>query len=511
MPKYIATILVALAVSAAVVVGYNTVQTQPVEDDFNEMVRSLIEEYVESSSFGGTQPFAGTTYNLAGSGISSSATTVTLKSLTIPQTGQKIQDSDLSDTFYITLEPGNKTRQEIVSCTTVTQNANSVDLTGCFRGLSPITPYTASTTLQFSHAGGSQVIFSDPPQLFNEFAAKQNDQQITGTWGFSKVPTTTDECTETTEFCTKDYIDNSVNQGAATSTESAGGIVILATEIQVASSTASTANEPYVIQAQNATSTPTYSCDASGTTGALCVPVGENDGKLSQLWLDLTESYTWTGTHIFDGSNTFANATTTGNFVLGTASWAAPTNTLTVDGTMLVTGHATTSQHLAAEEFLENGTSLIDKYEDVYATTTDINYLLENSGTETTGYTFTIPANSIGSSGSVRVEFTGTYTSTGGDGKWRVKLGGNTICTFSSTATETWFMSCNFYNKGASNQNGGMYMGFITDTLRDAGFGTDATVDTTANADLTITVDGSNAADDMSIDQVRVEVIKDNN
>lgn len=124
---------------------------------------------------------AGSTYNLAGSGITGSATSITLQSFTLPQTGQKIADADLADVFYITLEPGNRSRQEIASCTTVTQNSGgTATLSGCSRGLSPLSDYTASTTLQFSHAGGSQVIFSDPPQVFNTYIGKYASSTVTG-------------------------------------------------------------------------------------------------------------------------------------------------------------------------------------------------------------------------------------------------------------------------------------------------------------------------------------------
>jgi len=139
---------------------------------------------------GSTLNLAGTTYNLSGSGISSSATSITLQSLTIPQTGALITDAMLSDTFYVTLEPGSKTKQEIVSCTTATQNSGgTATLSGCTRGLLPFTPFTASTTYQFVHAGGSQVIFSDPPQLFELYVAKANTETITGLKTFSATTT----------------------------------------------------------------------------------------------------------------------------------------------------------------------------------------------------------------------------------------------------------------------------------------------------------------------------------
>jgi len=54
----------------------------------------------------GTKPFAGATYNLAGSGVTGSATSITLQSLDIPQNGLKIRDSDLSEVFYVTIDPG---------------------------------------------------------------------------------------------------------------------------------------------------------------------------------------------------------------------------------------------------------------------------------------------------------------------------------------------------------------------------------------------------------------------
>jgi hypothetical protein len=152
-------------------------------------------------------PIAGMTFYLSGTGISSSATSFTLTSLTIPQNGKKITDAELSDTFYITLEPGSRTRQEIVSCTTVVQNADgTATISGCTRGLAPITPYTASSTLQFAHAGGSIAIFSNPPQLYNQVAVKDNDETITGSWLFPSP-------VAGTNAATKDYVLSVVTGG----------------------------------------------------------------------------------------------------------------------------------------------------------------------------------------------------------------------------------------------------------------------------------------------------------
>lgn len=182
-------------------------------------------------------PVAGVTYYLAGTGISSSATSFTLTSFTVTQNGKKIQDSEMSETFYFTLEPGSRSRQEIVACTTVVQNAdNTATISGCTRGMAPVTPYTASTSLQFAHAGGSIAILSNPPQLYNQVAIKDNDETITGYWDFPSPVAGTNPTT-------KDYVlsvvtggsvttDSVIVSGIAGETFATGTVVYLATADQ---------------------------------------------------------------------------------------------------------------------------------------------------------------------------------------------------------------------------------------------------------------------------------------
>lgn len=251
---------------------------------------------------------AGHSYNLSGAGISSSATSLTLASLTIKQTGQKIADTDLADTFFITVEPGNTTRQEIISCTTVTQNANgTASLSGCSRGLSPITPYTASTTLQMAHAGGSVVIFSDPPQLFNQYGALSEDETVTGQWTFSTFPITASN---------------------ATSSETIAGVVELATGAEAAAST-QTGNTTGRLVLPASLATSTY----NSLTAPNRVLVTGLNGVLDLNFLGTTTiaipatATTTMGTTTIIGSTyafnigKFQYATTS----IGTATWSRPT------------------------------------------------------------------------------------------------------------------------------------------------------------------------------------------
>lgn len=199
------------------------------------------------------------TYTLAGTGISSTASSFTLTSLTLPQNGYAIQDSDMSDTFYITFEPGSRSRQEFVSCTTIGANTGgNVTISGCTRGLSPLTPYTASTSLRFAHSGGTSVIFSNAPQFYNQYTAKDNDETITGQWTFTTFPIT-----------------------ASTSIASAttSGIVELATGAEAASSTLSgdIATSKLALSTAIATS-------AAPTSGNVVVVTGD-DGNIDYGFL----------------------------------------------------------------------------------------------------------------------------------------------------------------------------------------------------------------------------------
>lgn len=239
---------------------------------FEDYLREMDEEML-----GSTLPVAGMTYTLAGSGITASATSITVSSLTIPQTGYKLLDANFSDTFYITLEPGSTKRQEIASCTTVTQNANgSATLSGCSRGLLPYTPFTASTTYDFPHAGGTQLIFSDPPQLFNEYPAKSNDETITGTWDFSdNLPTApTSTPTSVDQLVTLFQMNQATSTGGTDATETTKGIGEFATQAEMALGTATGSTGANLFL---------FSKYASSTGGkaTTTIPITNTSGKLN--------------------------------------------------------------------------------------------------------------------------------------------------------------------------------------------------------------------------------------
>ena len=144
-------------------------------------------------------------FRLAGSGITSSATTIVLQSFKTPA-GTNIVTADFGAIGYLTLDPGTS-KEEVISFTTVTQNADgTATLTGVTRGLGFTTPYTTVSANQLSHAGGSVAVLSNPSAFYNKFPAKANDETITGYW-------TAPDPLSSQGIVTRDYMISLINGG----------------------------------------------------------------------------------------------------------------------------------------------------------------------------------------------------------------------------------------------------------------------------------------------------------
>lgn len=272
----------------------------------------------------GGNAVGGESYVIAGSGVSPSQTTISLTSFTIPGGDTKISMTDFGTLGCGTIEPGSRSKQEFISFTGVTQNSDgTATLTGVTRGLSPIPDYTASTTLQHAHAGGTSFVISNSPPCFYEgYANLGQDETVTGYWA---VPTP--DSASSTQIANVGYVNAIAFSGSATSSETLGGIVELGTQLEMASSTATNWTiQPRVVQSRYGTSTP----DGTSQSG-LYFPVSKNNGKLHQLWLDLTESFSFSGGLLNTASSTFtattsitANSVTNNALVLNGINYAFP-------------------------------------------------------------------------------------------------------------------------------------------------------------------------------------------
>lgn len=203
LAKFIAVPLLAILSLSGHAINQPTTIIQQIQAPQNHQEQML----------GAFNPTAAGTYYLEG-GINTSVTSFYLSSFVepisnIPYTMTYLQSS----IEYGVIDPLTPNRSELISFTGITQNSDgSATLTGVTRGLSRSYPFTASTTLALTHAAQAQFILSATPQVFGQYAAKQNNEVITGEWS---GPTPLSNA----DFATKNYVDTLVNGGTVSNAQ----------------------------------------------------------------------------------------------------------------------------------------------------------------------------------------------------------------------------------------------------------------------------------------------------
>lgn len=184
-----------------------------------------------NQSFGAFNPTGAGTYYLQG-GINQTATTIYLSSFLEPISQVPYTMAYLNSNIeYGTIDSTYPNRSEFISFSGITQNADgSAILTGVVRGLSRSYPFTASTTLAQTHAAQAQLILANNPQVFAQYAAKQNNETITGAWSFppptsSSSPATQAYVLQTITGTSTINFNSVVVQGNASGTIATGTVV----------------------------------------------------------------------------------------------------------------------------------------------------------------------------------------------------------------------------------------------------------------------------------------------
>lgn len=164
-------------------------------------------------------------FQLAGSGVSLSDTSIILKSFKLPNSQALITNSDLGTINYATLE-GGTAREEAISFTGVTQNADgTATITGVTRGLKFVAPYDQDLSLRDGHGGGTSFVITNGPGFYNEFTSKVNDETIEQLWSFIQNPQKTSDtlAANNRDFVTKnDLIAAALGTVAITGTVQSG-------------------------------------------------------------------------------------------------------------------------------------------------------------------------------------------------------------------------------------------------------------------------------------------------
>lgn len=169
-----------------------------------------------------------------GSGGSSIGDTSIILSSFLDINGVALAITDFGTKGFGTIEPSSGTNEEQISFSGITQNGNgTATLTGVKTVLFK-SPYTETSGLAKSHAGGVKFVISNTAGFYNELLSTDNDETINGLYTFAQFPITPSSPPSTNyQVANKKYVDDSVNAGAANASTTVKGIVQLPTQAQV--------------------------------------------------------------------------------------------------------------------------------------------------------------------------------------------------------------------------------------------------------------------------------------
>jgi len=117
--------------------------------------------------------------SLDGSGCTSTATSITLKSFSFVG-GTSVTMADVGSVGFMTLDPSTS-REEQITFTGLTQNANgTATITGVIRGKRGAFPYDLVAALRQPHSGGSVAVMSNTAAFYGNISAYADSLAIAG-------------------------------------------------------------------------------------------------------------------------------------------------------------------------------------------------------------------------------------------------------------------------------------------------------------------------------------------
>ncbi len=371
------------------------------------------------------------------------------------------------------------------------------------------------------------MIFSNAPQFYNQYTAKANAETVSGLWSFSTNPYGV-TATSSNQLVTLGQAGALANQGAATSTETMGGIVELGTLAEQASSYDGGALQPTVLQTKNATST----CQV---VGPYTVTASTTTGKIDKNCIDQTANYALTGNNTFAGTSIFNGAVTTNSTLTANATTTIAANSLT-NGALVLNSLAYKAPSTRGRAFsilTEDGSgNLTFASSSLQFATTTAPYVVSSDTGEKTLFTTNIPGGTLSTGNSLSFKAWMTIGLSNNSSRniiLRLKYGGTTLSTLQLSnsggatitswtgalsgilsaqnatgaqvgAIDAWFSSAASVLLGGNTQS---------NTLAGAAFGT-ASEDSTALKALTLTAQLQNSAagDTFTINNAIVTWIK---
>ena len=234
----------------------------------------------------------------------SASMTTTDTSMTLTKGTNKAGNA-LSGYMCFTIDT-NATKQEYVCGT-----ASSTSITGLLRGIDPVDGDLEVTSLKQTHRLGATVTITDHPGVSIALRILNGNETLPN---LLKYATGTSACSDPDQICDREYINAVASSGAANADFVTKGLIEIATKEELASSTATGGTGAILVPQASY-----FSATSTATTTAMLT---KTNGKASQGFWDLTESFTFTGTSTFSGgefrssvSSTFSATTTITNLI----------------------------------------------------------------------------------------------------------------------------------------------------------------------------------------------------
>lgn len=227
-------------------------------------------------------------------------------------------------------------------CTGMTDNTTTYDLTGCQLGLSDYGPGTTVSTANINtHSAGEAFVITNQHHWFNYyFANVMSTSTIQNRWlfptGYQHPRLTSDvDPTEDNQLAHKAYVDGVAFAGVNDASEIAKGILEVATQTEIASSTPAGGGDttaPLALTTTYSTSTP------DGVTTGKYVVVTENDKTINPEFFQ-SRDITFSGTVELHSTTTLQHGekgslVPVGTLLMYTAT-TSPPGWLVADGTAI--------------------------------------------------------------------------------------------------------------------------------------------------------------------------------
>jgi len=464
-----------------------------------------------------------------------SESTLTIDSVTTTD-GQTIVIGDFpSGKIRLTINPGGATAEDVYGT-----GITSTTITGLVRGLSERGDDTALTANKKVHYPGETIIISNPGNfLKNDFVTLGGDQTgiagdktFTGDTNFTgdvtidggdvilndgtvtldadNVPIFDAQPTisDNKEVATKKYADDIALAGAPDAGLTTKGVIEQATIAEISANAAAgsgTTTAPLAITTDNTSNT---------SSAKQIIPVTDADGDIPIGFMQLDANWAFTGT-----TNSFAGT----NFDITATNWKRSGSAINATAATLNEMHTffgSTDISAAEAETLTDGSdaatlhthSNVDKILDINLTPAT----QDNSASEFTIYTYTVPANTLGTTKGIRVRLWMSYfNDDGGAGNttFKLKYGTTTIATIAKDFgnSQLGYIEAHIFANAATDaQIGHINLQAVGQTgiteIGGISFGT-ATEDSTGALAVTITFTGLNGNSDVSRHSAYTELL----